>query len=80
MISNEQEIANFTCLLESMAQVGEGAKRAGKRRSWERVEEERMRRDRQAQWLARVRGWAWCIEDNSLRENRIMHSVCSDAQ
>ena len=55
-ISSATVRANFTCLLERMAQVGEGAKRAGKRRSWERVEEERMRRDRQAQWLARVRG------------------------
>ena len=55
-ISSATVRANFTCLLERMAQVGEGAKRAGKRRSWERLEEERMRRDRQAQWLARVRG------------------------
>ena len=55
-ISSATVRANFTCLLERMAQVGEGAKRAGKRRSWERVEEERMRRDRQTQWLARVRG------------------------
>ena len=48
--------ANITCLLERMAQVGEGAKRAGERRDLVRVEEERMRKDRETQWLARVRG------------------------
>ena len=32
----------------------------------ERMEEERMRRDREAQWLARVREWALCIEEGSL--------------
>ena len=36
--------------------VGEGARRAEGRRGLERMEEERMRRDREAQWLARVRG------------------------
>ena len=48
--------ANFTCLLERMGQVGEGAVRAGRRRDWVRAEEEKMRWDRQAQWLSRVRG------------------------
>ena len=46
--------ANYTLLLERMAQVGAG--RAETRREWVRAEEERMKRDREAQWLARVRG------------------------
>ena len=29
------------------------------RREWVRAEKERMKRDREAQWLGRVRGWAW---------------------
>ena len=48
--------ASFTLLLERMTKVGEGATRAEGRRGLERMEEERMRRDREAQWLARVRG------------------------
>ena len=47
--------ASFTLLLERMAKVGEGARRAEGRRGLERMEEERMRLDREAQWLARVR-------------------------
>ena len=47
--------ANYTCLMERMAQVGEGAGRAENRRGWVRMEEEKMRRDRERQWLARVR-------------------------
>ena len=39
-----------------MAQVGAGAARAETRRDWLRAEEERMKRDREAQWMARVRG------------------------
>ena len=39
-----------------MAQVGAGAGRAETRRGWVRTEEEKMKRDREAQWLARVRG------------------------
>ena len=48
--------ANFTLLLEIMAQVGEGARRAENKRGLVSMEEEKMRRDREAQWLARVRG------------------------
>ena len=45
--------ANYTCLMERMAQVGEWAGRAENRRGWVRMEEEKMRRDRERQ---RVRG------------------------
>ena len=48
--------ANYTLLLERMAQVGSGAAIADTRREWVRAEEERMKRDREAQWLSRVRG------------------------
>ena len=41
--------------MERMAQVGAGAARAETRRDWVRAEEERMKRDREAQWLARLR-------------------------
>ena len=55
-ISSATIRANYTLLLERMAQVGAGAGRAETRREWVRAEEERMKRDREAQWLARVRG------------------------
>ena len=48
--------ASFTLLLERLSQVGEGARRAKGRRGLERMEEERMRRDREAQWLDGLRG------------------------
>ena len=55
-ISSATTRANFTCLLERMSQVGEGARRVETRRDWVWVEEEKMKRDRQVQWLSRVRG------------------------
>ena len=51
--------ANYPCLMERMAQVGEGEGRADNRRGWVRMEEEKMRRDRERQRLVRVRGVAW---------------------
>jgi hypothetical protein len=33
-----------------------------------RAEEDKMKRDREAQWLARVRGWAWSTKGDSLRD------------
>ena len=47
--------ASFTLLLDRMTQFGEGARRAESRRGLERMEEERIRLDREAQWLAMVR-------------------------
>ena len=52
-------------MLERMAQVGSGAARAETRREWVRAEEERMKRDREAHWLARVREWAWFTNRDS---------------
>ena len=48
--------ANIKCLLERLVLVGEGQGQAGKRRQWQRREEERARWDREAQWLVRVTG------------------------
>ena len=41
--------ANYTLLLERMAQEGAEAGRAETRRGWVRTEEEKMKRDREAQ-------------------------------
>jgi hypothetical protein len=69
-ISSATIRANYTLLLERMAQVGAGAGRAETRREWVRAKEERMKtkRDREAQWLARVRGVAWYTKGDSLCE------------
>ena len=48
--------AQAQCLLTRMANVGEGVGEAAKRRHWAAVEEERMRKERMAQWIGRVRG------------------------
>ena len=48
--------ANVKCLLERLVLVGEGQGQAGRRRQWQRMEEERARWDREAQWLVRVTG------------------------
>ena len=47
--------ANATCLLSRINQVGEGAALASKRREISRIQEDRMRLDRQAQWLCKIR-------------------------
>ena len=38
-----------------------------------RAEEEKMKRDREAQWLARVQGWVWYTRAGSLCE----YFICS---
>ena len=48
--------ANVKCLLERILLAGEGQGQAGKRRQWARVEEERARLEREAQWLVKVTG------------------------
>ena len=44
------------CLLDRMHQCGEGAALAAKRREVNLVLEERMRGERELQWLAKLRG------------------------
>ena len=56
MLSSANIRAQGQCLLARMSQAGEGVGQAAKRRRWAAVEEERMRRERQAQWVSRVRG------------------------
>ena len=48
--------SNQTLLLERIRSVGDGAEMAGRHRVWDRLEEERGRWVRQADWLARVTG------------------------
>ena len=55
-ISSATIRAIYSPLLDKLAQVGAGSERVDTRREWVRAEEERMKRDREAQWLARVRG------------------------
>ena len=47
--------ANATCLLARLSYLGEGAKKAQSRRQSQAWEEEKMRRERQSNWLGRVR-------------------------
>ena len=46
--------------------LGVGSGRADTSRELLRAEEEMMKNNREAQWMARVRGWAWSIKGGSL--------------
>ncbi len=48
--------AQTECLLGKLHQVGPGNKLMAKRRQWAVLEDERMRRERDAQWLRRIEG------------------------
>ena len=48
--------ANQRVLLARLGQVGDGGAMAGKRRSWQRTEERRMKMQREADWLAATTG------------------------
>ena len=48
--------AQAQCLLSRLNCVGHGYAQAAKRRKWAMLEEEKMKRDRQAQWIGRERG------------------------
>ena len=52
MLSTAIVRANAGCRLSRMCQVGEGADMGGKRRRATVAQEERMRRERESQWLA----------------------------
>ena len=56
MLSTTSVRAQAQCLLARMSQVGEGVGQAAKRRRWAAAEDERMRKERMAQWIGRVRG------------------------
>ena len=48
--------AQSQCLLFRLGMLGEGNKRAAKRRQWAMREETRMKEERRAIWLSQVRG------------------------
>ena len=48
--------AQAQCLLSRLNCVGQGFGQAAKRRKWVAMEEERMRKERLAQWVGRERG------------------------
>ena len=48
--------ANQMVILARLGMVGEGSAMAGRRRSWQRSEEQRMRMEREADWLAATTG------------------------
>ena len=48
--------AQTECLLAKLHQVGPGTAAMNKRRQWAAQEDERMRREREAQWLRRTEG------------------------
>ena len=48
--------ANMACMLSRLSLTGDGASEAGKRRQWQRREEDLMNRERQAVWQARISG------------------------
>ena len=56
MLSTTSVRAQAQCLLARMSQVGERVGQAAKRKRWEVAEDERMRKERMAQWIGRVRG------------------------
>ena len=55
-LSTVSIIAASNCLLDRMHQCGEGASLAAKRREVSTFLEERMKEERQVQWLAKLRG------------------------
>ena len=56
MLSTTNKRAQAQCLLSRLSSVGEGVGQAAKRRHWAAKEEEKMRRERLAQWIGRARG------------------------
>ena len=48
--------AQAQCLISRMNKLGQGYALAARRRQWAAKEEENMRRERQAQWIGRIRG------------------------
>ena len=47
--------ANMTCLLSRLSLIGEASKQASKRRQQQAWLEDNMRRERQAQWIGRIK-------------------------
>ena len=58
--------ANTNCLLSRITLCGDGVSAAAKRRRWQRFEEDRMKREKEAVWRAKVSG------HNIIRKGRFM--------
>ena len=56
MLSTASVRAQAQCFLTRMDNVVEGVGQAAKRRKWATVQEEKMRKERLAQWIGRVKG------------------------
>ena len=48
--------ANVVCLLSKLHQVGPGNKQLAKKRDWVLQEDEKMRKERHAQWIRNIDG------------------------
>ena len=48
--------AQVRCLLSRLHQVGPGNKQLAKKRQWALTQDENMKRERKANWLARIEG------------------------
>ena len=68
MLSMTAVRANFDCLLSRMHQVGEGAAMGSRRREINVLQEERMRKERECQWLSMVRGGPLIRKGNFFRD------------
>ena len=71
MLSTTSIRAQAERLLARMSWVGEGVGQAAKRRGWAAAEEERMRKEREAQWLGRVRGRNIVERDQFLLDKKL---------
>ena len=56
VLSTTNVRAQAQCLLTRMTSIGGGVGQAAKRRKWAAMEEEKMRKERLAQWVGQVRG------------------------
>ena len=48
--------AQVECLLNKIQQAGSGNKQLAKKREWTLVQDERMKREKNAQWIRRIEG------------------------
>ena len=48
--------AQVECLLGRIHQAGNGNKQLPKKREWSLIQDERMRRERQAHWISKIEG------------------------
>ena len=56
MLSQTAVKAQVSCLLSRIHQVGPGNKQIAKKRQWALQQDEKMRKERSAQWIRRIEG------------------------